>query len=326
MVDDLVELLERPAVSMGLVGALLLGGLLVDLTTRQDLVVAIIYNIPIAISGVGLQSRRVTRWTILLALGANLSAAYENALQAGGYDAVTVTNRGFAALSFLIVGAMTLARERAAEEVSSLTDAEQASEREHDLRHVVLDLSAERTESDLLHAAVPALRELLGAQSVVIAAIEDGRFCEPRYGDADSDDLAPVGSLAGWAVDAIPNNDRPAITVRSDVGLMTTGRWKREGASDLVVVAEDPRTDKSAYLLGEALHSLFLLLRRARRSDADEEGAASTSDDTPDDETPDDDVRQVDAADDDPAGDADPDGAGDVTRTVRPGPVRTASE
>ena len=268
MLDDLADWLRRPNVTIALVGVLMLGGFLVDLTTRQDLVVAIIYNVPIAISGAWGQSQRLTRGTLVLALGANVAAAYENALNFGGYDQVSLANRGFSALSFLIVGAMTLARETAADEVTSLSGAEAAAERERALRRLVRDLSDQTVEQDLIHAAVPALRELLDAEVVVISGLRDGRFCEPHYGDAGSEDLAPLGSLASWAVDAIPRNDSPAITVRSERGLFTSGRWRREDGPDLIVLADVPRAEKSAYLLGEALHAMEPLLHRARRAEA----------------------------------------------------------
>ena len=267
MVDDAMERLSRPAVSLSVVGVLLFGGLLVDLTTRQDLVVAIIYNIPIAISGLAAKSQSLTRWTIGGALGANVAAAYENALNAGGYDGVTITNRGFAALTFLLVGALTLGRESAAEEISELEHADADSRRERELRHLLRDLAEARDPDDLVRQAVPGLRELLRADELVIATLDDdGRFCEPRFGDGHSEDLAPVGTHASWAVDAIPRNDRPAVTVRSERGLLATGRWRRpdgDTRGDLVVIADQPKSDKSAYLLGEALHALEPMLRRS---------------------------------------------------------------
>lgn len=268
------ELLQRPTVATGLVVLLLFGGLLVDLTTRQDLVVAIIYNIPIAVSGFGVssRSRRLTTWAVVLALAANLAAAYENALQVGGYEGVTVANRGLAALSFLIVGAMTLARESAVEEVSELGDAEASGQRERALRRVLAELGDAFDEEELLRQSVPQLRRLLQADAVAVVGVDDGRFVEPRFGD-QPDELAPLGSLASWAVDAIPTNDRPAIATRSEHGIVTTGRLRRDGAPDLVVVADRPREQKSAYLLGEALHDLEPLLRRAR------DGADTSTDD-----------------------------------------------
>lgn len=263
--NRIVEVMARPPVATATAVLLLFGGLLVDLTTRQDLIVAIVYNIPIAATGVatGATSQRLTVWTILLALVANLAAAHENAVQVGGHDGVTVANRGLAALSFLIVGAMTLARETAVEEVVALGEAEERSRQERALRRVLRSLGDAFDETELLEQAGPELRRLLEADAVAVAAVVNRRFTEPRFGD-QVDELVPVGSLASWAVDAVPTNDRPAITTRSESGLVATGRLRRDDAPDLIVIVDRPRTRASAHLLGEALHDLEPLVRRAR--------------------------------------------------------------
>jgi hypothetical protein len=256
------ELLKRPRVVIALTLGLLFAGLLVDMTTPQELVVAIIFNIPIAVSGLA-NSRRLTAWTIVLALAANVAAAYENALVFSGYDEVTLINRGLAALSFLIVGGMTLLREGAVDEVEHLVEVRQEAERERALRRFTAGLNASLRPDDLVGQATVALRQLLDADGLVVATLRDERFTEPRWEDGHAGDLATAGELASWAVDAIPTTEVPAITVRSERGLITTGRWHRPDGDDLIVVADRPRAAKPSVLLGEALHGLVPLLDQA---------------------------------------------------------------
>lgn len=258
----MIELARRPWVTATLSLSLLFGGLLLDLTTRQDLVVAITFNIPIAVTGLS-NSRLLTVWTVLLALGANVAAGYENALTFSGYDAVTLLNRGLAAMSFLLVGVMTLAREGAVDEVEELQDARDWAERERRLRRFVLGLTGSMSADELISRATLGLRTLLDADAVVVATLREGRLANPRWTAGSCRNLAVPGEKASWAVDAIPINDAPAITVRSERGRLTMGRWRRDSGDDLVVVADVPRADRPSTLLGEALQGLEPLLRRA---------------------------------------------------------------
>jgi hypothetical protein len=260
------DLLHRPRVVMTLTLGLLFAGLLVDMTTTQELVVAIIFNIPIAVSGLA-HSRRLTTWTIVLALAANVAAAYENALVFSRYDAITLINRGLSALSFLIVGGMTLLRVGAVDQVEHLAVVRRAADRERALRRFATDLGTADDADDLVDRAAPSLRYLLEADALVIATLHGDRFAEPRWADGNAGDLAEPGQLASWAVDAIPTTESPAITVRSERGLITSGRWRRVDTHDLIVVADRPQADKPSVLLCEALHALVPLLERADRQE-----------------------------------------------------------
>ena len=221
----------KPAYAAPLCLALLFGGLVLDLTTTQGLVVAIIYNIPIALSGLAL-SRSLTLWTLVLALAANVAAGYENAIALQGYDAVTLLNRALAALSFGLVGVMTLALDRASDEVTALADKEAEAERERRLRYFIVDVSGAPTPEALLSRAATLLRSLLGVDAVVVSALYKDRFTAPRYAEPENAGVAPPGSLASWAVDALPRTNTPVITVRSERGVTTVGRLRRPGAKD----------------------------------------------------------------------------------------------
>lgn len=259
----LLDLLRRPRVVVVMTLSLLFAGLLLDMTTIQALVVAITFNIPIAVSGLA-NSHRLTLCTIVLALGANVVAAYENAAVFGVYDRTALINRGLAALSFLIVGAMTLLRREAVEEVEHLVEIRQAANREHALRRFSDDLDQSSGPDDLVERAAAALYELLEAEAVVIVSLHGQRFVDPRWTYGNAGDLARPGQLASWAVDAIPSTESPAITVRTERGLITTGRWRRADTDDMIVIVDRPHAAKPSIRLSEALHGLVPLLEEAR--------------------------------------------------------------
>ncbi|MBY5162657.1 hypothetical protein [Salsipaludibacter albus] len=262
---------------------LLFGGLVIDLNTDRALVVAIIYAIPIALSGL-VVSRTLTWWCIALALLANIGAGYGNAISSGGMDAVTILNRVLAAVSFLLVGLMTLLLEATSEEVEELADAEQDSVRERQLRQFLVDLSGPLEPEEVMSRSVVELRKLLEADAVVITALDGDRFAEPRWAAPVRTDLAATGTTASWAVDALPITRNPVIGVRSDQGMMSVGRWRCDTAADLVVLAARPRRRWAARLLGDALTVLVpirdraLELQRARAGNAAPHGAPSSTD------------------------------------------------
>lgn len=241
---------------------LLFGGLVVDLNTDRALVVAIIYAIPIALSGL-VVSRTLTVWCIALAVLANIGAGYGNAVSSGGTTTVTLLNRGLATLSFLLVGLMTLLLEATSEEVEELADTEQDVARERQLREMLQELSGPLTPDELMPRAVVELRHLLRADAVVVTALDDNQFAEPRWAAPVGTDLAATGTTASWAVDALPITKDPVIGVRSDQGMMSVGRWRCGSAPDLIVLAARPRGRWSARLLGEALKVLVPVRERA---------------------------------------------------------------
>ena len=272
--------LRSTPVALALTLGLLFGGLVVDLNTNQALVIAIIYNIPIAISSVVL-SRRLTAWTIALSMAANTAAGYVNAVSVGEVDAFTVLNRCFAALSFVLVGVMTLLFERSESDVAELEEIGLSGERERALRQAVVSLSGPLSPDELCRAAVVEIRDLLGADAVVMAGLEGDRFAAPRFTAPEFTAVAETGKLASWAIDALPVTKTPVITVRSDRGRTSVGRLRCSDRDDLVVVADRPALGQASALLAEVLASLVPLRERAVETERLRNRASSVAETAP---------------------------------------------
>ena len=262
LAEQIRQRLHRPAVAGPLVFVLLFVGLIVDLTTEQPLVVAILYNIPIAVAGV-LLSVRLTAATIVLALLANLGAGFENAHAVGETDPIAAANRVLAGVSFLLVGGMSLLFEATEAEVEELGEVEQATQREREIRHAIARLSGPVGPRELLEEAAEEIKGLLGAFAVVVTALDGERFAEPRIATPTYTSLAEPGKLAGWAVDSLPVTSTPVITVRQEDGILSVGRLRCGVDQDLIVLAARPTTRKASELLGEVLGGLEPLLERA---------------------------------------------------------------
>ena len=93
---------------------LLLAAFGIDVATPQLFVVAILFNGPIALSSLALDSR-FTRVLILAAIVLNGIACYANGVHDGyRWEAIAIGDRLIAALSFLLVGGLSIATQASA--------------------------------------------------------------------------------------------------------------------------------------------------------------------------------------------------------------------
>ncbi len=260
--EDSVYALKRPFY-IALSSILLLTvGFVADLVTPQELVVAITYNVAIAIAGLVL-SRRFTYGMLGAALFANILAGIINAGQ-GGYDTIAVLNRVLAGLSFLLVGYMTLELSRITTRLTTLGFEQARTEREDGLRKFFAEVSGPFRSQDFLDRAAVELRALLQADSVVISGVSQNRFALPKASDPPTSTLGVLGETTPWIVAATPTRDMPTLSARMDTDLITVGRWRRQNDYDLVVMARRPKVKQPEVLLGEALRNLEPLYERAR--------------------------------------------------------------
>lgn len=109
------RLLARPLLFFVDLGALLIG-FLVDMETDRQLVVAITYVIPIALSALAF-SRSLTLALMGAALVFTVVAGAENALLEG-VDGAAVLNRTLTAVSYALVGVFVLLLNRSSKRVS----------------------------------------------------------------------------------------------------------------------------------------------------------------------------------------------------------------
>ena len=240
----------------------LAAGLFLDLATTQDLVIAIVYNVPIAFAGLA-NSRRLTVVMVVLALLANVGAGYANALAVGGADTAALLNRGIAALSFLLVGYLTWALRRASSRLTAAQLGSDRAAREHAAHDVVYELGGPLRPQALLERTCAVLKRQFGAEAVVVSSLENHRFMPPRSSCPADADFAPLGETAPWAVAAIPTAEPPVITADEGGGLLSVGRLRRSGQPDMVVLIKEPRVPQPELLLGMILRDLEALLERS---------------------------------------------------------------
>ncbi len=101
---------------------LIVAAWIVDLLTPQLFVAAILYNGPIALSGLALNTR-LTMALVIVAQVANIVAGYVNGLQSHSHwDPIAIGDRILSAASFLLVGYLTARAQEYAREAGSATE------------------------------------------------------------------------------------------------------------------------------------------------------------------------------------------------------------
>ena len=222
-----------PKSALALLTLVLLGvALTLDILTPAGLVVAILFNVPIALSSL-LLSRTFTLTVMLLALLGNVLAGYLNAQVPGSSDTTALLNRLFSALSFVLVGILTLRLRSSAARVARLSLEESRAERERNLRQLLTTLSGSRTPEIFLERAAAGLRDYLDATAVVIVGLEHPqlehpkpehskperpRYAAPRY-------CSPPGATLAGLGQAVP-----------DLGASLEAVWPRPNGSELRVL------------------------------------------------------------------------------------------
>lgn len=234
-----------------------------DMQSGRELVPAIAYAVPVALSSLA-HSARWTLSLIGLSVLATVWAGVENVL-AEGAQLDALLNRALAILSFTLVGVFALVLGRSADRVSALEHEEVRAEREADLRHLLTDLSHHDAPHTLLSHAVTALPTLFGASKVVVSAVADGRLSAPHYSSVPggNGDLCE-GRSTPW-VAALPVAGTKVASARLDGKLLTAGWLRRAGKGDLLVLVAGATVDEPCTLLTEVLEGLEPLVEHAAR-------------------------------------------------------------
>ncbi len=145
---------------------LLVGAWILDLLTPQLFVAAILLNAPIALSSLALDFR-FTRLLVIVALIANASAGYVNGVtDHDHWDAVAIGDRIISALSFLVVGGLSIATQRSAAHAGELTARQERAARERSVRRAIETIRASVNPQLIERAIVREARESLGTDAV----------------------------------------------------------------------------------------------------------------------------------------------------------------
>jgi signal transduction histidine kinase len=273
-----------PVVAFGL----LAGAFAIDVATPQSLVVAILFDVPIALAALAV-SRRLTTTLVVLSLVADALAGYINGVQEGGrWDAIGIGDRLLAALSIVLVGYLSVVVQERARRAGVMAAQEQRTRREAVLAGAVDTVRATLSYDLVLRAIVRAAPDVLSGDGAWwLPAERNGELLRLQGTEIEVRSAPPgpeVPSLVRRALDvgdvetlgeddAVSRMLLDALGARAALAAPFVDRERAYGV--LVVTAEQPFDDVTTGLARAfmragtaALANAHLFAQLAERNDA----------------------------------------------------------
>ncbi len=190
----------------------------IDVATPQLFVVAILLNAPIALSSFA-QDPRFTRLTIALAVIANVVAGYLNGATDGyRWEAIALGDRLISALSFLLVGGLSIATQRSAGRAGELAARQERTSRERGVRRSVEVIRSSINPELIERAIVREAPFALSVDRAIFYAFEPSIDEPTTYRSTESDDVDVASARPPAAVlsflHRIAEGREPAATIR----------------------------------------------------------------------------------------------------------------
>jgi signal transduction histidine kinase len=168
--------------------ALLLVAWVIDLVTPQLFIAAILFNGPIALSALALRPSLTVRLVVLAEI-ANVIAGYVNGVQAGNHwDALAIGDRLLVALSFIVVGILTVRTQESARRAGESGERERRLMRERALRRAMEQVRASLNMEIVMRNAVREAQRITIANRVLLV-FRASSLDVPDHYEADGDEV-----------------------------------------------------------------------------------------------------------------------------------------
>jgi signal transduction histidine kinase len=174
--------------------ALMFGGLILDVLTTQQFIAAIVWIVPIALSGLAF-SRNFTFTLVAAAIVLNILVSWLNAGAQGGLDGIAVLNRLLLAATAVMVGVMTISLSAFATRVGQLQERESKIRQERDLERIAAAVSGSQTLVEALEQVLPVLKRSLKAQGAMFVGVDNQNLVTPRIAQDIKAKILAVNSL-----------------------------------------------------------------------------------------------------------------------------------
>ncbi len=195
--DKITNVISRAAIVATCL-ALMLGGLILDVLTTQQFIAAIVWIVPIALSGL-VFSRNFTFALVAAAIVLNILVSWLNAGAQGGLDGIAVLNRLLLAGTAVMVGVMTISLSAFATRVGQLQERELKIRQERDLERIAAAVSGAQTLTEALEHVLPVLKRTLKARGALFVGVGNNILVAPRMVDNIETSILAIGTPA-------PNN------------------------------------------------------------------------------------------------------------------------
>jgi signal transduction histidine kinase len=159
---------------------LLIAAFAIDMLTPQLFVAAILLNAPIALTSFAFD-RKLTGRIVVAALLANLAAGWYNGYRDHHWDPIAIEDRVLAALSCVLVGALSVGTQRAARGAAELEARQRQARRERTLREAFETMRTSVNREIVLRSIARESIRVLQADAAVVFARHDGPSLDEQY-------------------------------------------------------------------------------------------------------------------------------------------------
>jgi signal transduction histidine kinase len=159
---------------------LLIAAFAIDMLTPQLFVAAILLNAPIALTSFAFD-RKLTGRIVVAALLANLAAGWYNGYRDRHWDPIAIEDRVLAALSCVLVGALSVGTQRAARGAAELEARQRQARRERTLREAFETMRTSVNREIVLRSIARESIRVLQADAAVVFARHDGPSLDEQY-------------------------------------------------------------------------------------------------------------------------------------------------
>ncbi len=245
-----------------------------DALTPQRLVVSILQDIPIALTGLSAK-RRTTVALVAVGILSNILAEIINAHTEGAISHTAIANRLFSVLSFLLVGYLAMRIQSQALRTGQHLSEKKRADRDRQIRTLLEELSREPDLDAFLVRIASHFRHLFGARGTLFAGVRDGRWSPPLLADPPSLDLWKEGERIPGGLALLLTNPFPPVRITQmsfapflekngmrEAYLAHLGTGEDREAPPLLLFLLDPLEPDPLLLLTEILPVLEDQLRR----------------------------------------------------------------
>jgi signal transduction histidine kinase len=159
---------------------LLIAAFAIDMLTPQLFVAAILLNAPVALTSFAFD-RKLTGRIVVAALVANLVAGWYNGYRDRHWDPIAIEDRVLAALSCVLVGALSVGTQRAARGAAELEARQRQARREKTLREAFESMRTSVNREIVLRSIARESIRVLQADAVVVFARHEGSSLDEQY-------------------------------------------------------------------------------------------------------------------------------------------------
>jgi signal transduction histidine kinase len=221
---------------------LMIGGLILDIYTPQQFFAAIVWFVPIALSGLAF-SKRFTFSLVVASVILGFLVSALNANAEGGLNTIALLNRILLAGTSVLVGVMTIHLSTFSQQLGQAQERESKVRQERDIERIAGKIASAKTLQDAFEQILPMLGKMLGAKGVLMANLQNNQLQEPYAALNMKDSAYQLGQVLSQQEPVLQKHNNQKIWILR----------LEQPALVLILLEPDPNCEEHLYRLEPVL-------------------------------------------------------------------------